>query len=215
MRDRHVFISPEAHDLMIYGDNSQSQVDYLQMQMQMMGSYMGDTQNRLMDIASNSYNYALNLVDNYDLMNELHQTGMVQMPNEFSVLNTLESIQNANPLMMRYIMAEPMVRAMWQNGELYGYGDNYNNFTAPMSTGVGNEDYDYRRVMDGMFVMDPGIEDTYYREHFHEALMEGDRQLTLAEKLCVMETWDNMRAMIADSDIDFTKPGGPAGNKKN
>lgn len=214
MQNRHVFLSPEAHDYMIYGNNANSQMEYLQAQMSMMSNFGSSVSSRLMQIAENSYDYITDYISNFDITQELQNLGLLQSVNEILPLVTLEQLQNANPLMMRYIMAEPTTRQNFLDGNIYGYGDQYNNFTQSLSDGVGDDDYDYRRVMNGVFVLNEGDEDTYYRKHYFEDLVEGDRPLTIDESLAIQETWLWQKHYALMNEIDFTKPGGPNANRK-
>lgn len=94
-------------------------------------------------------------------------------------------IQQAKPIMQRWIMAEPTYRQMYHDQRCDGFSNSY----VDMEPGVvGEAHYDYRRVMDGLLVDDE--EEGWNMTHYIEDLKEGDVDLELDEQLTILSVWD-------------------------
>lgn len=94
-------------------------------------------------------------------------------------------IQQAKPIMQRWIMAEPTYRQMFHEQRCDGFSNSY----VDMEPGaVGEAHYDYRRVMDGLLVDDE--EEGWNMTHYIEDLREGDVDLELDEQLTILSVWD-------------------------
>lgn len=111
----------------------------------------------------------------------------------------LGAIQNAPLTMQRWIMAQPDVREAFHNQRCDGFSDTY----VDMHPGkIGRDHYDFRRVMNGMVEDDEehGYKVTFYLDE----LSEGDRELTLEEKVDVLSTWDIVRSLVKTGKDDPT-----------
>jgi hypothetical protein len=101
--------------------------------------------------------------------------------------------------MQKWIMAEPVVREMWKDSLLTGYGDSYVDKHPNV---VGRDHPDYRRVMDGMSYIDNDgrLTNTSYLE-----AVDADDILNLSEKLIVLSNWKKAKE-LALGDYDITDP---------
>lgn len=114
-------------------------------------------------------------------------------------LTSLESIQTANPVMQRYIMAYPGLRERYFDQALDGYSDSYENIHG---IAIGEEHRDYRFVMDAM-VQAP-VDEDYRSVEYIEPLADGEQDLTLGEKLDVLTTWSMVEHYLEEGDEDPT-----------
>ena len=75
---------------------------------------------------------------------------------------------------------------------------------------IGEEHYDYRKVMSGVLQTVEDDEEISHRFKFYiDDLEEGDRPLSSVEKLDVVNTWDWMSLMLnSDNEFDPTDPTG-------
>lgn len=105
-------------------------------------------------------------------------------PNVIINLDTLEEIQQAKPVMQRWIMANPYVREIYHNQQCCGYDGSYVDM---YPNDIGEAHYDYRRVMNGMVVED---DEGWYVTEYVEDLVEGDRHLQFDEQCDILKTWD-------------------------
>lgn len=105
----------------------------------------------------------------------------------------LSDLQNAKPLMQRYIMANPMARRYEAEQRFDGYSDSYRNAYPGRSTW---EDPDYMRAVDGMIFTDDRFgqkpsEDPEGRWIAPQNLFDTDeRDLDIIEQSDVFSTWD-------------------------
>lgn len=118
-------------------------------------------------------------------------------------LSTIEQLQTASPIMQRYVMAQPELRKMYLNSEVEGYADSYENLHGDR---VGIQHYDYRRVMDGIVVVN---EETASFNNFYELIPEGDKELTLYEKVDILRSWNTVNDAL---DVHEEDPTSAAGN---
>lgn len=107
----------------------------------------------------------------------------------------LQDLQSATPFMRRWIMAEPTVNELYHKNRLDAYDDSY---IAIDPDGVGKDNYDYRRVMDGV-VQWPDEEDEgmgrWCIEWYSEETLE-DEDLNIHQKSDILHTWKLARLAI-------------------
>ncbi len=124
---------------------------------------------------------------------------------EIRPLVDIGELQNAPPTMQRWIMAEPEVRRLYHQQRIDGYSHTYQD----MQPGaIGEEHYDYRRVMDGMVVVDEvADEDGEYgwtATTYLEELLPDDNDLDIVEQVDITDTWQNAVAYIRRRKEDPT-----------
>ncbi len=120
-------------------------------------------------------------------------------------LRTIDDIQLASPVMIRYVMAEPMTRAMYHQGQVSGYDEAYVDHHP---TRIGENHSDYTRVMNGIVVVDetPDDEGEYgwtATTYLDDAEPE-EEQLDFSQQLDILETWAHVRQAIVDRGKDPT-----------
>ncbi|MBW6072775.1 hypothetical protein KZ856_38035, partial [Pseudomonas aeruginosa] len=115
---------------------------------------------------------------------------------------TLEQLQTANPIMQRYIMAQERLRGMHLNNMVEGYADSYVNHHGDR---VGERHYDYRRVMDEVLVVN---DDHTVVKQFYEEIPEGDKELSLYEKVDILRSWNLVNVALDENEMDPTSPVG-------
>lgn len=123
-------------------------------------------------------------------------------PNAIIELESLEQLQAAQPIMQRYVMADPTIRRLYHAQQIDGYSDTYKDVEPGK---VGHAHYDYRRVMDGMVreVVDADGEDGWVVNTYAEDLNEGDRHLDLNEKVDIINT-QTLARMFIEAGEDCT-----------
>ena len=119
-------------------------------------------------------------------------------PNTIVDIRTIEDCQKAKPIMQRYLMANPSLRKLYHNQLCDGYSDSY---TDQEPGKVGDEHYDYRRVMQGVVVFDTDAEGNtdpnWVAKSYAEDLEPGDRELDTDEQFAVLVAWDVLELAIA------------------
>ena len=128
-------------------------------------------------------------------------------PNEIVQLNTLDELRFAQPIMQRYIMAEPSLRDMYARQQCDGFSDSYANID-PGSKGENH--YDYRRVMHGIIVdkVDEGGNDTWSATQYYQENRGDDTELPFEEQVAILRTWDIVKLFV-DAGVDPSDPFAP------
>lgn len=196
---RVITIPEAALDYAIYGDNSQSVASYLSQQLEHMPQVFNEIGQKIYNTMMTGYQYVTDVMTKYHLIDTLQQNGVAQsVENYILPLTDIQQLQQATPVMQRWIMCQPDLRELYLQQNVDGYSDSYQNV---FGKGVGTEDYNYRRVIDGMLIDDG----THYTiTHYTEELMPGDRPLDFHEKVAVLHTHDIIKHLINSCEIDFT-----------
>lgn len=191
---------PEAAlDYVLYGDNSSMVSDYLQSQLAAMPAVYNSFTQRIRDAVTTSYNYVNDALVKYGIINCLQGNNINIVDNYIHEINSFQGLQQANPTMQRWIMSHPQVRELYHEQNLDGYSDSYQNV---FGKEVGEDDYNYRRVMSGKFVDLP--DGSYKRVIYCDDLMPGDRELEYHEKVAIRSTWDHIDNLLTECKFDFT-----------
>jgi hypothetical protein len=132
----------------------------------------------------------------------INKAGALFDPDVIKHLNTLSEIQVAKPTMIRHIMANPFIRQKFIDGRCEGYGEAYIDFEPGK---IGENHYDFRRVMDGVVRVDEETGDAFYRLYCEE-LRPGDEQLSTGQQLDILKTWDSAEGFMRLAAKDPTSP---------
>ncbi len=98
-------------------------------------------------------------------------------------ITDIGAMQHASYTMMRWIMANPVVRETWLDGRCEGYGDMYSNVNGNTNYAA---NYDYRRATNGVFIPQ---QQTMVANTYMEAMREGDRELHVTEQADIAIAW--------------------------
>lgn len=106
-------------------------------------------------------------------------------------LHTVEELQMAPPKMQRWLMAEPSIRALYHKQQAAGYDETYHDAHPGQ---IGEDHYDYRRVMDGIVVE---TEEGWYCTQYLDELEENDVELLPDQQFDILHSWSVMAAAVA------------------
>ena len=128
----------------------------------------------------------------------LRYTENVFMPDQIRYLRTIGEVQHAPSSMIAMLMAEPTVRRMYHQQRVDGYTESY---TDNQPGKVGEDHYDYRRVVNGVFMEEEGewVATTYY-----EDLLPGTGELEFLDQVDILRTWEQMRIHLMRRKEDPT-----------
>ena len=197
--------SPEVFNLMIYPDQHPGTYQYLQ--------------NQLGNISSTIFESGRKLIEESRSMMEKFCDGSIERaaratirmannlinPNAIRRYNSLEDIQAASPLMIRYIMSEPYLRDKLQSNLCSGFSNAYIDVEPGFSKWL---HYDYRRVNNGIVHFEgEGEDEQWVARNFFEDLREGDRELLFEQKIDILHTQD-LAKIFAEAGQDPTNPYG-------
>lgn len=124
-------------------------------------------------------------------------------PNTIVALVDLDSIRAASPINQRFIMANPAVRDLYHRQLIDGYSDTYEDLHPAK---VGDQHYDYRRVMHGV-IQDAQDEQGNYEwvaKQYYEELVAGDQVLDATAKFDILKTWDVIELFLKSGQQDPT-----------
>jgi len=185
-------------DLVLYGDKSNVVSNYLYNQMQALPQAYNEFSERVRNAMTTSYNYVNDKLTQYNILNQLQNSGLKIVDNYYEELLTFQQLQNANLTMQRWVISHPQIKQMYIDQNLDGYSGTYKNISGKT---VGEQDYNYRLVMDGGLIP---TNDGWEFKHYFEDLQIGDRELTHFEKVRIRNTWEAMNWFLSTSDFDFT-----------
>lgn len=185
-------------DMILYGDKSNIISNYLYQQMQAIPQAFNEFSQRVFNAISSSYNYINDKLTQFGILNKLQESGAVIVDNYCQELLTFQQLQNANLTMQRWVMAHPQVKQMYIDQNLDGYSGTYVNISGKV---VGENDYNYRRVMDGAVIP---TEDGWIAKHYLEDLQIGDQELDHFKKTQIRNTWEAIDWFLSTCQFDFT-----------
>lgn len=193
----------EAWSAMCYGETNNSTVDFLKNQFQGFGSALTDYGQKFIQSAQNAFEH---FNGSEALRFARKVVGLVNKSNDTDRivdLRTLKELQSASVAMQRWMMANPTVRKLYHQQQCDGYSSTYHDLEPGR---IGEEHYDYRRVMQGIGVED--AEGLTSWTTFGDELREGDRELIMEEQVAVLGGWSAMNVLLAIGADDPTSAEG-------
>ncbi len=143
---------------------------------------------------------------------ELDYTGILQlskamsnqmdttwMRNVIQTLNTVEQLQVAPPVMINWIMANPVAREMYHRQEIAGYDEYY---TDPEPGKNGEDHYYYRRAVNGLFLEDSDGE--LVANEWLEDLWDPADSLDIVDQRSIQATWQTLVTALRNRGSDPT-----------
>lgn len=146
----------------------------------------------LNDYARNFYSEVGNIVDKFtnseavrSVRNALKSAASLFDNDIIKPLYEMDEFQTATVKMQRWIMANPVVRQSFIDQKCDGFSDSYVDLYPEK---IKDTHYDYRRVMNGVAQFDE--EDNEHFKFYYEDLVEGDKELSVGEKIDILHTWE-------------------------
>lgn len=192
----------DAFDAMIYPQQHSNTTNFLRTQVSNLSNSLTDAGRMFMERSKQAFEF-FNSNAAIDFARRV--VASVKKPIQTDHVTRLwepEALQQASLTMQRWIMANPTVREYYHAQKIDGYSDTYSDIHGKVS---GEDHYDYRRVMDGMCIIE---EDDFYFTEYVEPLIEGDRDLTFGEKVDIIHTWSALESLLALAEDDPTNPTG-------
>lgn len=190
---------------LMYGRPHPGTMQFLETQAQSMSSALTDAGSRFMETARDMYSH----LESSNAIRAMRAAGRAVRSlwqlDEIRELIDVGQLQHAPLSMQRWIMAEPTTRGLFQKQRLDGYSETYTDLFPGT---IGEEHYDYRRVMDGVVVVD--AEPDERGEHgwtattYLEELLSDEDDLMPAEQQDILATWGRQIAAAQRKKEDFT-----------
>lgn len=151
---------------------------------QKIASYDPWLQQHLQNESSNIFN-----TFNYQRVHDISRALTTQDTSDWLVdgvhpLRTVEDIQNAPPVMVEWIMANPTLRDRFHRQTIAGYDESYEN---ACPKGVGEDHYFYRLAMEGLVVEEADGESSA-TEWFDE-VFDDRYKLEHIDKVFIQQAW--------------------------
>lgn len=175
----------DAFNAVIFGEQHPANRQYFENEI----AHIGSISHSLSSIGQQFYSNSQQLFDRYNDADAMRIAraavravkGLYQA-NVIMPLLEIGHFQQAQPIMQRWVMANPVIRQAYHDNRLDGYSESYVDLYPGMTS---DNHYDYRRVMDG--VIDET--DTCYARFYIDDLVDGDKELTHLEKADILQTW--------------------------
>lgn len=190
---------PQMFNMLSYREKHPSTLAYLKSQFENIGQTLNDAGQQFFQGMQNVFEQA----NSSEAMRKA-RLALQKVKNVFEVDNVksifeLNELQASQYVMQRWIMACPDVRNMYHQQQCDGFSETYvDRFPGT----VGENHYDYRRVMDGMVQDD--AENDWKATFFLDDLLEGDRELTFDEQVDILNTWECVEAYLKRGKDDPT-----------
>lgn len=192
-----------AFDALVYGEKHPGTVQFLKNQIESASNMLTSAGRSFYESAKATFeHFNGNAAINFARTAIKTIVGGNMEVQRITYLHELQHLQKASVIMQRWVMACPQVRTRYLDQTLDGYSDTYENIHG---TDVGWKHYDYRRATDGLVVFEDDGSAVVHQ--YHEELRDGDRELTLAEKADIYDTWSAINVLLAMGD-DPTNPSG-------
>lgn len=179
----------------LYGAPQQAVVQNVREHLYAVGSRLGEMGQSIIQYAEEKIDEAVNS-DAYRLANAaLRRVASLWDVNEIRALQEYYHVQNAQSVMIPYVMAEPTIRKLYQQGLCEAYGAEYHD---KHKQDIGENHLEWRQVMNGIATIG-GDDDTFdweattYSDSFDDSV-----PLEFEQQLDILTSWDTIRRAIAD-----------------
>ena len=191
----------DSWDAMLYGEQHPNTVQFLAQQVSLVSDKLTETGRAFMSKAVDLYEHYHGDSAMRFARGVLAKAKGVFQGQHIHSLWELAAMQDASITMQRWIMANPNVREKYHAQKCDGYSDTYVDVDPGLS---GDDQYDYRRVMDGQFIFNPDEETDWMSVQYLESLKDGDRDLLHEEQVAIRNTWTAMDLIMAMAKDDPT-----------
>lgn len=189
----------DLFDALAYGKPHPGTQQFIQSQLESFSNSVTDAGQRF-------YNNAMNLYERFSGSSAMRYAnaarrniGSIWQSDEIRQLTTIGDLQQAPLTMQRWIMAEPTVRQLYQQQRVEGYVDSY---VDTHQGNIGEDHYDYRRVMQGIVVDDD--KDDWSATTYYDELLPEDQELLLEEQVDILVSWESVVQKLREGRSDPT-----------
>lgn len=107
---------------------------------------------------------------------------------------TLGELQHANRASQSYLMANPVIRRLYNNGSLAGYEDGFSKDDVWRGTAIKHSDANYRAIMSGYVDKEENMIHNYAMSRDEES------RLSFSERIDTIASWESQLKHIRDYD---------------
>jgi hypothetical protein len=198
------YISEEDIDAELFGEPHQGTLSYLRDRVERYAPRISELFNGFFEDSRDAYERYNGERALRRIRSRVRQSADPMRKDVIRPLYTIESIQNAKPVMQRYLMANIMSRILYEQQAIDGWSDSYRT-AHPERRGF--DDPDFMRVIDGVVWTEDrhGIkndfnrlgegEDAFVLYSDMNAPVDDERDLDVIEQGDIHSTWDVLEAM--------------------
>ena len=121
------------------------------------------------------------------------------LPNHIIHLRNLEELQHAPDVMIPWIMANPVVRDLFENNQIEGYGDRFNDIHGDL---LGDTTPLHQAAINGIRMYD-GTENSTMTI-FAECSKGSELSIEMPDQISVIDSWADINHYLANGDRDPT-----------
>ena len=192
----------ETFDALLYPDQHPNVERYIQNQFNMYKP-INDIGKQFLVNAKNAYQMMTSAEVKRKINAAINQTKSIFKPNRIYQLETLEEFQNPPPVMVKYLMANPIIKEIYNESRCQGYGSEFYDVS---NGGIKEEDYVWRQVNSGIL---NDNEIGWSVNYYVDDLLDGDEVLTSEQKTDILTSWELMDLHVNQKD----DPTDPLGDK--
>lgn len=151
---------PDLMNISVFGQPHPNTVTFLQNTYNSVVNTIANVSSSFMNAIQHTYDRYVNPINQQALLTAARNLDATWSGNLIRPLTTVGQLQTAPLVMQRYIMAVPEIRRDYHDGMCSGYAKTYHDIQPGV---VGEQHYDYRRVMNGIGVeVEDGIKFSFY-----------------------------------------------------
>jgi len=196
-------------NLFTAGEPHPSMLNYMRNQAEQIGNYIQQTGNQFAQSVLDSYETYYSDGALRNARAALSKVKSYFREDKISDLGNIYDIQQSGVVMQRFVMSQPDLRQMYHDGRCNGFAGSY---VDPFPGQIGEQDYNYRRVMDGLLQILPPSEEAPDGDDqfviYGDELLEGDRHLDLHEQVAITNVWNRVKYSLATSMLDPSNASG-------
>jgi hypothetical protein len=191
-----------AFNGLVYGLHSDEDINYFRHQQSTIPAMIGPYGEMFMNTAKSRFDEFHGSEAIQKAKIALQHVAQAQNLDGVRSLFDVVDFQTALPVMQRWVMACPEIREVYHKQQCDGYSETYVDSDPGK---IGDNHYDYRRVMNGIVHEVDGIEVAHI---YSEDLRPGDTDLIIHEQKIILSTWDIARLMFKKGYDDLTNQTG-------
>ena len=191
-----------AFNSLAYGTLTQDTVQFFQHQLANVPQVVGEYGNMFKNATQQIYDNFISSEALERARLALLYSNQVENHDVIKTFTLLQEFQTAQAVMQRWIMANPVVGELYNRQLCDGFSDTY---VSASNGKLGHDNYDYRRVMDG--IVEEDKDGNLTCSLYFEDLKEGDIDLHVTEQSRILTSWDIGNILIKQG-LDITNPSG-------
>lgn len=182
-------------DYLLYPEQSYATQSYILQQLDNYQNLFHETEQQYMQKARQLYDSIHNSQTARAARAAIRSVKGILRPDVICEMLDLEDVRSAQPVMQRFIMAQPTIRQLYQQQRCDGYHEGYYD---AWPNQIKDNHYDYQLVMNGIIqeFTDSDGNDCWKATNYVNDLLPNDRELDFTQKVDILHTWEIVEMAI-------------------